>query len=164
MTGKVWAFGDNINTDLIAPGGMLAAPERQRALAVFSANRPGWSALVTPGDIVVAGTNFGTGSSRPAAQSLRALGIACVLAESLNGLFFRNAVNYGFCAFACPGVTSLLTEGQTARVSTADWTVTNEATGAQLPLTAIPASLLALMTAGGIFPELERRGLIKALG
>ena len=164
MTGKVWTFGDDVNTDVIAPGGMQSATPRQRALAVFSANRPGWSELVTPGDIIVAGTNFGTGSSRPAAQSLRARGSACVLAESLNGLFFRNAVNYGFCAFACPGVTGLLAENQTARISTDTWTVMNEVNGAQLPLTPVPAHLLELMTGGGIFPELERRGLIKARG
>jgi 3-isopropylmalate/(R)-2-methylmalate dehydratase small subunit len=163
LTGKVWTFGDDINTDVIAPGGMQSATPRQRALAVFSANRPGWSELVRPGDIIVAGTNFGTGSSRPAAQSLRALGIACVLAESLNGLFFRNAVNYGFCAFAAPGIGALVAEGDRVRVSTDDWTVTNEATAAHLSLTVVPASLLALMTGGGIFPELERQGLIKAL-
>jgi 3-isopropylmalate/(R)-2-methylmalate dehydratase small subunit len=123
MTGKVWTFGDDINTDVIAPGGMQSATPRQRAL-----------------------------------------GIACVLAESLNGLFFRNAVNYGFGAFACPGITALLTEGDTARVSTDDWTVTSLVSGKQLPLTPIPAGLLGLMTGGGIFPDLERRGLIKALG
>ena len=160
MRGKVWTFGDNIDTDLIVPGDRGAATERERALAVFSANRPGWSTLVTAGDIIVAGRNFGTGSSRPAAQMLQALGIACVLAESLNGLFFRNAVNAGFFALACPDVSALVAEGQTAAISIDTWSVVNETTGARGSIVPVLPSLLALMAGGGVIPELERRGLI----
>ena len=160
MSGKVWIFGDNIDTDLIVPGGLGGATEAERALRVFSANRPGWSAQVTAGDILVAGRNFGTGSSRPAAQMLAALGIACVLAESLNGLFFRNAVNTGFFAFACPGVTQLFEEGQFASISTGRWNVENATTGARLPIAPVLPDLFELMAGGGVIPELERRGLI----
>jgi 3-isopropylmalate/(R)-2-methylmalate dehydratase small subunit len=160
VKGRVWCFGDDINTDLIVPGGRGSMPERERALAAFSANRPGWSAQVRAGDILVAGRNFGTGSARPAAQMLRALGIACVLAESLNGLFFRSAVNAGCAAFTAPGVAASFSEGDVARVSTADWTVHNETTGSSLALAPFPAQLLALMLGGGVIPDLERRGLI----
>ena len=160
MTGRVWCFGDDINTDLIVPGGRGGLPERERALAVFSANRPGWAAQVTPSDILVAGRNFGTGSARPAAQMLRALGIACVLAESLNGLFFRSAVNAGFAAFVAPGATASFGEGDVACVTTADWSARNETTGACVALTPFPPQLLALMLGGGVIPDLERRGLI----
>ena len=160
MTGRVWCFGDDINTDLIVPGGRSSLPERERALAAFSASRPGWATQVTAGDILVAGRNFGTGSARPAAQILRTLGVACVLAESLNGLFFRSAVNAGCPAFAAPGVSATFREGDIARVSTADWSIRNETTGAAVALTPFPARLLALMLGGGVIPELERRGLI----
>ena len=104
IAGRVWTFGDNINTDLMLPGSLLFATEDEQKRAVFSANRPGWVDEVRPGDIIVGGLNYGMGSSRPAARSLRNLGIAALVAESINGLFFRNAVNFGLVAFECPGV------------------------------------------------------------
>ena len=62
--GRVWKFGDDINTDLMLPGPLLTASEAEQARAVFSANRPGWIDQIAPGDIIVGGRNFGTGSSR----------------------------------------------------------------------------------------------------
>jgi 3-isopropylmalate/(R)-2-methylmalate dehydratase small subunit len=116
---------------------------------------------VKAGDILIGGRNFGMGSSRPAARSLRNVGLACMLAESLNGLFFRNAVNFGFVAMECPGVHGLFAEGQTAEVDIDRWIVTNVDTGAKLPIVPIPAELRALMMEGGVFPHLEKLGLIK---
>jgi len=159
-SGRVWTFGDDINTDLMLPGPLLGASEEVQARAVFSANRPGWVDLVRPGDIIVAGRNFGTGSSRPAARSLRNLALGALVAESINGLFFRNAVSFGFLAIACPGVAAAFAEGQTAEISLADWTVRNRETGAVLQARPIPEQLLAMMTGGGVFPVLEARGLI----
>ena len=101
------------------------------------------------------------GSSRPAARSLRNLGIAALLAESINGLFFRNAVNFGLLALECPGIHEAFAEGQTAEVSLADFTVHNRDTGALLKAQPIPAMLLDLMTQGGLYPHLERQGLIE---
>jgi 3-isopropylmalate/(R)-2-methylmalate dehydratase small subunit len=109
---------------------------------------------------VIGGRNFGTGSSRPAARSLRNLGIACLLAESTNGLFFRNAVNFGFLAFDCPGVSTAFEEGDTAEVSVETLTARNLRTNAVLKMNPIPPQLLALMQSGGVFPYLEDRGLI----
>src|SRR5262245_26382736 len=107
----------------MVPTPSLYLPPEQQKLHVFSANRPGWVKLVSPGEIMVAGRDFGMGSSRPAARSLRDLGIACLLAESINGLFFRNAVNFGFIALECPGVHTAFSEGETAELSIADWRV-----------------------------------------
>ena len=104
ISGAVWIFGDNINTDLMLPGPMLFASEEEQKRAVFAANRPGWVDQVRPGDIIIGGLNYGMGSSRPAARSLRNLGVAAVIAHSINGLFFRNAVNFGLLALECPGV------------------------------------------------------------
>ena len=160
IAGRVWKFGDSINTDLMLPGhAALLAPAEQARL-VFQANRPGWVDLVTKGDIIVAGRSFGLGSSRPAARSLRNLGIGCVLAESLARLFFRNAVNWGLVALECPGIARAFEEGEKAEVSTDDWTVRNLATGRELALTPVPEMLLTLMRGGGIYPVLERDGLV----
>lgn len=160
ITERVWKFGDNINTDLMLPGPLLTASEAEQARAVFAANRPGWVDQVVPGDVIVAGRNFGTGSSRPAARSLRNLGVGALLAQSINGLFFRNAVSFGLLALECPGVDAAFAEGQTAEISVEDWTVRNRQTGTVLSLRPVPERLLSLMTGGGIFPILEAEGLI----
>jgi len=160
ITGRVWTFGDNINTDLIMPGPALYLPEEERIRFIFQANRPGWVDQVRPGDFIVGGRSFGFGSSRPAALSLRNLGIGCLLAESINGLFLRNCVNFGLLALECPGVSAAFEEGQTAEVSIEEFTVCNRATAKMLKAVPVPDRLVALMRGGGIFPLLEREGLI----
>jgi 3-isopropylmalate/(R)-2-methylmalate dehydratase small subunit len=160
ISGKVWKFGDNINTDLILPGAVLFGTEEDQCRAVFSANRPGWAETVIQGDILVGGRNFGVGSGRPAPTSLRNVGIACLLAESLNGLFFRNSVNLGLLALECPGVHDAFEEGQIAEVSVSDWTVRNKDTGQALDVRRVPNSLLALMQNGGIYRYLEQLGAL----
>ncbi len=160
VSGRVWKFGDNINTDLMLPGYVHAATEEEQARAVFAANRPGWVKEVRPGDFIVGGRNYGMGSSRPAARSLRNVGIACLIADSINGLFFRNCVNFGLLAVECPGASAAFAESQTAEVSLVDFTVRNAATGEVLKALPIPENLLALMRGGGIYPVLEKQGLI----
>ena len=83
----------------------MSKPEAEQARAVFTANRPGWVDRCSTGDVIVGGRNFGMGSNRPAARSLRNIGVGFLLAESINGLFFRNSVNFGFLALECPGVS-----------------------------------------------------------
>jgi 3-isopropylmalate/(R)-2-methylmalate dehydratase small subunit len=100
--GRVWRFGDNINTDLMLPGPYLYRDAEDQARAVFMNNRPGWVDQVQKGDAIVGGFNYGMGSSRPAARSLRICGVGFLLAETINGLYFRNAVNYGLLACECP--------------------------------------------------------------
>jgi 3-isopropylmalate/(R)-2-methylmalate dehydratase small subunit len=94
------------------------------------------------------------------ARSLRNLGVGCVLAESIARLFFRNCVNFGLLAIECPGIAGAFEEGQTAEFSTEDWTVRNRQTGQVLLCTPVPAMLLDLMRGGGIYPVLERNGLV----
>jgi 3-isopropylmalate/(R)-2-methylmalate dehydratase small subunit len=160
IAGKVWKFGDNINTDLMLPGALLLAPEAEQKRAVFAANRPGWVDQVQEGDIIVGGLNYGMGSSRPAARSLRNCGVAALVAESINGLFFRNAVNFGLLALECPGVHAAFDEGQEAEVSVTDFTVRNRATGIVLKAQPVPQMLLDMMLGGGVYPTLEKEGLI----
>ncbi len=160
IAGRVWKFGDNINTDLMLPGSLLHAPEEEQMKSVFSSHRPGWLAAMRKGDIIIGGRNYGMGSARPAARSLRNIGIACLVADSINGLFFRSAVNFGFVTLECPGVSSAFSEGDTAEISLEDFTVSNKITGTILKALIIPEQLLNLMCGGGIFPLLEAEGLV----
>ncbi|MBO0736465.1 MAG: 3-isopropylmalate dehydratase [Alphaproteobacteria bacterium] len=164
IAGKVWKFGDNINTDLMLPGNLLLAPEAEQKKAVFSANRPGWAEEVHPGDVIVGGFNYGMGSSRPAARSLRNCGVAALVAETINGLFFRNAVNFGLLALECPGVHAAFEEGQTLEISIEELVVGNRNSGATLKARPVPSMLLDLMLNGGLYPYLEKQGLIGRFG
>jgi 3-isopropylmalate/(R)-2-methylmalate dehydratase small subunit len=160
LAGRTWTFGDNINTDLMLPGPLLLATEEDQRRAVFSANRPGWVDEVRVGDVIVGGLNYGMGSSRPAARSLRNCGIRALIADSINGLFFRNAVNFGLLAIECPGVRAAFTEGQTAEITLEDFTVRNRETGVELKALPVPPMLLDMMLGGGLYPHLEKEGLI----
>ena len=160
VSGSVWTFDDNINTDLILPGHLLFATEEEQRRAVFSANRPGWVDQVKQGDVIVGGLNFGMGSSRPAARSLKNLGLGCLIANSINGLFFRNCVNFAFPAMECPGVFDAFSEGDVAEVDFEASSVRNTTTGKLLKGASLPPKLLDLLKAGGIYPLLEKEGLI----
>ncbi len=160
LEGKVWTFGDDINTDLIAPTPYIYMPAEDQAKHVFEANRPGWVNEMRAGDFIVAGRNFGMGSSRPAPMVLNALSLGCVIADFINALFFRNCVSFGLLALECPGVSKMFREGQNARVSFEDFSVENLETGAKLHAVPIPPSLIEMMRCGGMFPLLEREGLI----
>ena len=157
---RVWKFGDNINTDLILPVQAFYLPAEEQPKYVFQANRPGWVKEVKPGDIIVGGKNFGMGSSRPAARSLKNLGLACLVAPSINGLFFRNCVNFAFPAMECPGVDAAFQEGETAEVDFDASVVRNVTRGVTLQGRPIPPKLMELVKAGGIYPLLEKEGLI----
>ena len=161
ISGKVWKFGNDINTDAILPTAVMYLPASQQAKHVFSANRPDWAETqVTAGDFVLAGRNFGTGSSRPAPLAMNALGIKCLIADSINPLFLRNCVSFGLPAIECAGASEAFEEGDAAEVSFEDGTVKNTRTGVVLKGLAIPEALLSLMQNGGIFPLLESEGLI----
>jgi 3-isopropylmalate/(R)-2-methylmalate dehydratase small subunit len=159
---RVWKFGDNINTDLILPNVAFYLTPQEQLKYIFRANRPGWVEEVRPGDILLGGRNFGMGSSRPAARNLKNLGLSCLVADSINGLFYRNAVNFAFPAMECAGVQDLFDEGDTAEVDFETGAVTNVATCKSLTGRTIPAQLLKIVDAGGIFPLLEREGYIAA--
>ena len=157
---RVWRFGDNINTDLILPNVAFYLTPQEQLKYIFRANRPGWVDLVQPGDIIIGGKNFGMGSSRPAARNLKNLGLACLVAESINGLFYRNCVNFAVPATECAGVYELFDEGDTAEADFENATVTNVTQGKSLPMRQIPLPLLKIVEAGGIFSLLENEGSI----
>jgi 3-isopropylmalate/(R)-2-methylmalate dehydratase small subunit len=131
---------------------------------MFEANRPGWSAQVQPGDILVAGRNYGMGSGRPAAQVMKDLGLVCLLAESLNGLFLRNCVNLAFPALEIPGVHAAFEEGDEAEVDFTAGRIKNRRTGVELLGAPWPESALQTLKAGGLEAELELEGLLHPVG
>ncbi len=160
FTSRVWKFGDNINTDLILPNVAFYLTPHEQLDYIFRANRPGWVNQVQPGDILIGGKNFGMGSSRPAARNLKNLGLACLVADGINGLFYRNCVNFAFPAMECPGIEALFEEGETAEVDFDSGGVRNLTTGKTMTGKTIPAQLLKIVAAGGIFPLLEQEGAI----
>ena len=135
-TGRVWKFGDRISTDFMMPGHrVLANPDltvEEAAQFCMEANRPGWATDVRPGDILVAGINFGCGSSRNGSQSLQALQISVVLAESISRIHLRNAVNTGLPTLVAPGISEFVEEGQELKVNIVTGEVENLGTGAVL--------------------------------
>lgn len=155
MRGRVWCVEDDINTDLILPIHVLRVPPAERPQHMFMANRPGWAAQVRSGDILVAGKNYGMGSSRPAAQVMKDLGLACLLAESVNGLFFRNALNYAFPTLEIADVRAAFEEGDEAEVEFEAGRVTNLRTGNVLCGPAWPKLGLELLRVGGLAGQLE---------
>lgn len=164
MTGRTWCVEDDINTDLILPIHVMPLPFEERPQHMFQANRPGWAAQVRQGDILIARHNYGMGSSRPAAQVMKHLGLACLVAESLNGLFFRNCVNFAFPALEVPGVRAAFEEGDEARVDFENAVVTNLRTGQELRGNPWPELAMTIFRAGGLIPSLEAAGLLHPEG
>ncbi len=160
LRGKVWVFGDNINTDLMYPGFVKTLPENERPKHCMNANRPGWSQQVKEGDIIVAGRNFGCGSSRPAAKSLKALGLSCVLAESFNGLFLRNAINLGLPVVTLDGVSKMFEEGDVAEVDFQTAEVKNIKTSVNKMGIPLPERLIHIVESGGLIPLLTEEGYL----
>ena len=159
-SGRIWKFGDNINTDLILPIIAFYLTPEEQAQHVFGANRPGWVGQVKPGDIIIGGKNFGMGSSRPAARSLKTLQIGCLVAESINGLFYRNAVNWALPAMECPGVHGAFEEGEFAEVDFDEGVVRNLTRSVSIQGERVPSELVSIVSAGGIYALLEKRGAI----
>jgi 3-isopropylmalate/(R)-2-methylmalate dehydratase small subunit len=162
IIGRIWKFGDNINTDLIAPSGSGRTPQ-ERMRKCFSANRPGWSSDVQKGDIIVGGLNFGTGSSRPAAQVFTMLGVAAIMAETVNGLFMRNSINFGLPIFPLAGVREAFDEPDVAEIDLVEGTVLNQRTGQVLNFSPMPQMFLDILSQGGMLEIMRRRGLTEAL-
>jgi 3-isopropylmalate/(R)-2-methylmalate dehydratase small subunit len=160
ISGRCWTFGDNVNTDLIQPMHALFKPVEEQRRYVFEANRPGWVDEVEPGDVLIAGANFGTGSSRPAARVLKELGLGGLICESANTLFFRNSVNFAFPTLECPGVAAIFAEGDEASFDLATGEVVNRSNGERLTGRAWRPELMAILDAGGILQQLHVEGLL----
>ncbi len=162
-THKVWRVGANVDTDALAPGAYMKHGIEVIAARCLEVHRADFAGAVKPGDVLVAGPNFGIGSSREqAAGALKQLGMAAVIAPSYSGLFFRNAFNLGLLLLTCPEAESLqenehvqLTyEGTTPQVLTAS--------GRLLACAPVPSFLMDMVNAGGLVNVLKQRMAAKS--
>ena len=156
-------FGDSIDTDAMYPGFAMKLESAEAARHVFYDLRPGWTDQVRPGDIVVAGRNFGIGSSRPVAALLRQLGVAALVADEFNSLFLRNAINYGLPAMTVPGVRAAVTEGDTVTLDLHRGPG-RDRRQRRFDLAPLPPMVLDILDAGGLMPRLVADGLMPADG
>lgn len=155
--GRVWRFGNNIDTDVLAPGLYMKRPIEELAAHCLETVDPRFAKKARPGDIVVAGRNFGMGSSREqAVLALRQLGIAAVLAKSFGGIFYRNALNLGLLALVSPD-TERIKAGARVSVDGVKGEVTDHSTGERLACEPLPPHLLAMIEDGGLVPHLEKK-------
>lgn len=160
-TGRVWKFGDNINTDLILPNTAFRLPRDQMHRHAFQAIRPEWIDAVKPGDLIIAGENFGMGSGRPVGQVLRACGIAGIAAESINGLCLRNCVNASLPAIDCSGVTTQFEDGDLARIDFMSGRINNLTRNSSIVGKPLAPLLANIVHAGGIIQMLIKEGYIE---
>ena len=162
ITGKVWVFGDNLNTDAMYPAFAMKMDPPEAAKHIFYEVRPGWTDQVSPGDIVLAGKNFGLGSSRPVASLFTELGVAGLVAEEFNSLFFRNAVNAGLPAMTVPDATTVFAEGDTGTFDLTAGTWRNDSTGACGTVAKLPDLILDIIESGGVMSRLAAQGYLPA--
>ena len=154
---KAWVFGDNLDTDAIAPGRYMKFGIEEIARHCLEAIDPEFSKKVRPGDAVVAGRNLGAGSSREQApEALKHLGVAVLIAESFAGLFYRNAINLGLPAVVCPQAKRIRA-GDELDLDFESGVLTNITTGERLACEPIPAFLMTLIRDGGLLPHLEKK-------
>jgi 3-isopropylmalate/(R)-2-methylmalate dehydratase small subunit len=160
LRGKVWKFGDDINTDLVIPNFAVLMTKEEQLEHVFSANRPGWRDEVQQGDVLLAGRNFGVGSARPIGDMFVGLGVSVVVAESFNGLGLRNCINVGLPSLPCPGILEAFDEGEVAEVDWMNGAVRNVTRGASLQGNPVPEVLQKIVTAGGVEAVLRNEGYL----
>jgi len=158
IAGRVWKFDHDISTDLLSPGGYALDPVEVRKLHVLESVNPAFAPGVEPGDVIVAGRNFGCGSSRETApENLKALGVACVAAESLSRLFMRNAVAVGLPVLVCDGVHEAFADGDRIEIDLASGRVVNVGSGVDLQGDSLPDEMRDILAAGGILNVLRNQ-------
>lgn len=157
-THRVWVYGDNVNTDVIFPGKYtytLRNPDDIRAKALEDLD-PRFAGAVRAGDVIVAGRNWGCGSSREqAVTALKLCGVPAIVAGSFGGLYFRNCINQGILPVVLPELSGLLATGDTLDIDRAEGVV--YAAGRAWLIPPLPASVRAILDAGGLLPMLQRR-------
>jgi len=157
IVGRAWVFGDDVNTDAMAPGLYFKSPLDEMARHCLETVDARFARDVRPGDIVVAGRNFGVGSAREqAALALAHLGVGAVLAVSFGRIFYRNALNFGLPALTFPDAATVLA-GDMLRVEPVVGRIDNLRSGTAHTVAGIPAHLMAMVEAGGLMPWLKAR-------
>ena len=160
---KVYKYGDNVDTDVIIPARYLNAPdEKSLASHCMEDIDAQFSSTVEPGDIMVAGANFGCGSSREHAPlAIKACGVKCVIAASFARIFYRNAINIGFPILECPEAAAAILPGDAVRVDFKTVVITDETQGRTFQAAPFPAFIDGIIESGGLLKSLKARGVAK---
>ena len=156
LQGTVWVFGDSISTDHIIAGKYLGSMDPAvYAPHAMEAVDPEWASKVKPGDLIVAGTNFGSGSSREQAPlALQHLGIVAVVATSFARIFFRNMINLGIPVVVVKDLDKAVKSGETLQIDLVAGSVTT-ASGQTFETTPFPPHIMTILEAGGLVPKLK---------
>lgn len=162
LKGRVWKFGDSVTTDHIIAVKYLGTTNPQ----VFADHAmetvdPDFSAKAKPGDLIVGGRNFGSGSSREQAPlGLKTLGIVAILAESFARIFYRNSINIGLPVVECHGISDAVAEGEVLELDLPGGVV-RLPSGQEKAITPFPPRVLEILTAGGLIPKLRQEAAEK---
>jgi 3-isopropylmalate/(R)-2-methylmalate dehydratase small subunit len=160
--GRAFCFGDDIDTDAIIPARYLSTsdPAELKKHCMEDAD-PEFASTVKPGDIIVAGKNFGCGSSREHAPiAIKASGVGCVIAGSFARIFFRNSFNMGLPIFESEEASNAITEGHLVEVDAGNGIIRNLTTGAEFRARPIPDFMQQLIEDGGLVEHIRKRGSI----
>ena len=159
VTGKVYKYGDNVDTDVIIPARYLNAPSPEElAKHCMEDIDPAFTAKVQPGDIIVGGANFGCGSSREHAPiAIRACGVRCVIAASFARIFYRNSINIGFPILECPEAAQAIQNGDAVPVDFATGVIRDDTTGQTFQAAAFPPFIQRIIEHNGLLPYLKAR-------
>ncbi|MBQ9133670.1 MAG: 3-isopropylmalate dehydratase small subunit [Clostridia bacterium] len=157
--GRVFKYGDNVDTDVIIPARYLNAPSPEDlAKHCMEDIDIDFVKNVQAGDIMVGGANFGCGSSREHAPiAIRASGISCVIAASFARIFYRNAINIGFPILECPEAAEKINAGDKVSVDFSTGVITDETTGETFRAAAFPAFINGIIDAGGLLPYIKAK-------
>lgn len=157
IEGRVWVLGNDVDTDGIIGGKYLTIIDpNELKKHVFEIALPEFAAGARAGDLIVAGENFGCGSSREhAPQAMRAIGVGAVVADSFARIFYRNSINLGIPTIEARGVRQIFEQGDTARVEMRAGRVSNLRTGASVAFPALPHHLIELLEVGGLVEKVR---------
>jgi 3-isopropylmalate/(R)-2-methylmalate dehydratase small subunit len=158
VQGAAWKYGDNINTDIISPSWSLDLSYEEMAKHAMSSLDPDFSKKIARGDILVAGNNFGSGSSRETAPiALKYAGVSVVIAKFFARIFFRNAINIGLSVIECADTDSI-DEGDRLAVDLETGHIKNLTKQEEYQGSLLPNHILKIVEAGGLVPYLEQKG------
>ena len=160
---KIYKYGDNVDTDVIIPARYLNAPdEKSLASHCMEDIDADFASTVEAGDIIVAGSNFGCGSSREHAPlSIRASGVKCVIAASFARIFYRNCINIGLPIMECAEAADEIQPGDVVSVDFKSGIISNDSTGKTYQAAPFPEFVEGIISSGGLLKSLKARGLAK---
>ena len=158
MKGTAWKFGNDIDTDIIVPGRYLIYTDEERLSShCMEGLDPDFDKKCKKGDFIVAGTNFGCGSSREHAPiALKGVGVSAVIAESFARIFYRNATNVGVPLLEAPGITQIIENGDEIEVDMDEGTIT-ASNGEKITFKKLPPFMMEILEQGGLIEYLKNK-------